>query len=144
VGQSVTYTILITNAGPTSVPVQQITDTLPAGFTYITTTVASVIGAPNTILVSGQSITWSYITPPLIPPNSTATLTFVATTGANPACNYAGVTIQGSIGIVARGGLACLGWPEYLITAQAGSQTIRVRVRLVNGLPVILSWEFLP
>ena len=144
-GQWVTYTILITNAGPTSVPVQQITDTLPVGFTYVTTTATSVIRFPEAINVSGQTITWSY-SPlrPSIPAGSTATLTFVATTGVNPACNSAGVTIQGSIGLVAADNLACLGWPEYLITAQTGSQTIRVRVRLVNNLPVILSWEFLP
>ena len=32
-------------------------------------------------------------------------------------------------------------WPVYEIIAQAGSQTIRVRVRMVHGWPVILSWE---
>ncbi len=144
-GQPVTYTIMITNAGPSNTRVQQITDTLPAGFTYVTTTATSVSRFPDAIHVSGQTLTWSYSSPrPSIPAGSTATLTFVATSGATSACNSAGVTIQGSIGLVARSNLACLDWPEYWISAQTGPQTILVRVRLVNGLPVILSWEFLP
>ena len=32
-------------------------------------------------------------------------------------------------------------WPVYEIVARAGSQTIRVRVRMENGRPVILLWE---
>ena len=141
----VTYTILITNSGATAVPVDQITDTIPAGFTYSTTVTTTNIAMPDVIDDSGQPIIWSYNDPvPSIPPHTTAKLTFVATSGATSACNSAGVTIEGSIGVVAEDNLACLGWPEYLIAAQAGSQTIRVRVRLVNGLPTILAWEFLP
>jgi uncharacterized repeat protein (TIGR01451 family) len=144
-GKLVTYTIVITNSGASSVPVDQITDTLPVDFTYITTTSSMGIPMPDPPDFVDQTITWSYDDPsPSIPPHSTATLTFVATTGATSACNSAGVTIEGSIGLVADDNLACLGWPEYFITAQAGSQTIRARVRLVNGLPTILSWEFLP
>ena len=140
-GKQVTYTILITNSGA-GVPIDQITDTLPAGFTYITTTSSTNIPMPNYQPALGdQMLTWSYDARPSIPP--TATLTFVAKTGADPDCNYAGVTI-GSI-VIVSGPVACFGWPEYLITAQAGSQTIRARVRLTaGGWPTILSWEFLP
>jgi uncharacterized repeat protein (TIGR01451 family) len=144
-----TYTITISNAGPSTVRAQRITDTLPAGFTYVTTTSTSVIRYPDAIGVSGQDITWSYSPPrPAIPAGSSATLTFVATstTDGGVYCNGAGVMIQGSIGIIARANLACVtvAWPVYEIVAQAGSQTIRVRVRMVSGRPVILSWEFLP
>jgi uncharacterized repeat protein (TIGR01451 family) len=143
------YTITISNAGPSTVRVRQITDTLPAGFTYIATTATSVIPYPDTISVSGQDITWSYRAPrPAIPARNSATLTFVATstTDGGAYCNSAGVTIQGSIGVVARDNLACVtvAWPMYEIVTRAGPLAIQVRVRMVNGQPVILSWEFLP
>ncbi len=144
-----TYTITIYNAGPSVVRVRQITDTLPAGFTYVTTTATSVIRYPDAIGVSGQDITWSYNPPrPAIPAGSSATLTFVATStvAAGTYCNSAGVTIRGAIGVVARDTLACVtvAGPVYEIIAQAGMVTIRVRVRLEGSRPVILSWEFLP
>jgi len=140
-----TYTITISNAGPSNVRVQQITDTLPAGFTYVTTTATSGIRYPDSIGVSGQDITWSYNPPrPAIPAGSSATLTFVATStvAGGTYCNRAGVTIQGAIGVVARDNLACVvTGQEYEIVARAGAVTIRVRVRIEGGRPVILSWE---
>ena len=144
-----TYTITIANAGPSTVHVEQITDTLPSGFTYITTTATSGIRYPDTISVNGQTVTWSYSPPrPAIAGGSYATLTFQArsSNGGGTYCNSVGVTVSGSIGTVARDGLACvhISWPEYVITAQAGPRRIRARVRLVDGAPVILSWEILP
>ncbi len=144
-GQFVTYTIAISNAGPSSVQVVQITDTLPAGFVYSTTVGATGIDVPDTVVVNGQQITWSFSPGQdrKIGADETATLTFVAQSGASGGCNSAGVTIQGQIGVVAAPDLACL-WPEYYVTSRSGSHTIRVHVRLVAGQPVILSWEFLP
>lgn len=149
-GQVVTYTYVITiaNAGPSTVHVEQITDTLPSGFSYITTTGTSRIRYPDYISVNGQTVTWSYYPPPpSIGGGDYATLTFLAVSSNDGGtyCNRAGVTIRGSIGVVARDNLACvqIAWPEYVVTAQAGSRLIRAHLRLVNGLPVIVSWEIL-
>ncbi len=141
-----TYTITITNNGGSTIKVQQITDTLPTGFTYITTTAASKL--PNSVITNTRSITWSYSVPlPSISSGDIFTLTFIATsnTGGGTFCNSAGVTIWKDT-VFAEADLACVtvAWPVYEITAQAGSQTIRARVRMVNGQPVILSWDFLP
>jgi uncharacterized repeat protein (TIGR01451 family) len=142
-GQPVTYTITILNAGPSTAHVQQITDTLPAGFTYVTTTATSGMRLPDATSAAGQAITWSYGPPyPTIAGGSSASLTFVAASSGGGGCNSAGATISGSIGVVAQSDMACVGWPEYWITAQAGSQTLWVHVRMVNGEPIILSWEF--
>ena len=141
-----TYTITISNAGPSSVQVQQITDTLPLGFVYSATLAATGIDLPDVVMVNGRDVAWSYSPGPhdrRIDAGATATLTFVAVAGASGGCNQAGVTIQGSSGVVAGKDLACL-WPEYYILSRSGSHTIRVHVRLVYGKPVILSWEFLP
>ncbi|MEA3397763.1 MAG: Calx-beta domain-containing protein [Chloroflexota bacterium] len=147
-GQLVTHTyiITITNNGVSTIKVQQITDTLPSGFTFITTTAASEL--PDSVVTSTQSITWSYSAPlPSISSGDIFTLTFMATsnTGGGEFCNSAGVTIWKDT-VFAETDLACVivAWPVYEITAQASSQTIRVRVRMVNGQPVIISWEFLP
>jgi len=144
-----TYTITIANAGPSTVRIRWITDTLPGGFTYITTTATSGIRFPDAIFTNGQDILWLYNPPrPRLNAGGSATLTFLAVSsnGGGTYCNSAGVAIQGAIGVVARDDLACvqIAWPEYVITSRAGPRLIRVRVRLVNGLPIILSWEILP
>ena len=150
-GQPVTYTYTITifNAGPSTVRMAQITDTLPAGFTYITTTATSGIGYPDSIVTNTQTIIWSYNLPrPTIAGGSNATLTFLASSSNDGGtyCNSAGVDIVGSIGLVARGDLACvtISWPIFEIESHIGNTAIRVRVRMEPSGPVILSWEILP
>ncbi|HEY77387.1 MAG TPA: DUF11 domain-containing protein [Thermoflexia bacterium] len=144
-----TYTITIANAGPSTVRVRLITDTLPSGFTYVTTIGASGIRYPDAILTNAQDIFWIYNPPyPRLTAGGTATLTFLAVSnnGAGTYCNSAGVAVGGGVGVVVRDNLACvqIGWPEYLITARVGPLRIQARVRLVSGRPVILSWEILP
>jgi len=151
-GAMVTYTILIRNTGTNNVNITLITDTLPAGFTYITTT--GVTGLPwppdSPPGQVGRTVTWDYSTtrPQLARNGGTATITFVAQVGTilGEACNSAGVQLQQGGRVYARDNLACItvAWPVYEIVAQAGPVTIRVRVRLDSGRPVILSWEFLP
>ncbi|MFQ6100203.1 MAG: hypothetical protein ACE5OS_03060 [Anaerolineae bacterium] len=142
------YAITINNAGPSTVTVHQISDTLPTGFTFITNTATSGIPNPDSTEVSRQDITWSYDpTYPSISAGSSVSLTF-AVTSTNEAglyCNRAGVTIGGDIGVVARDNLACvtIAEPVYEIETRAGDVTLLVRVRLDNGKPVILSWEIL-
>jgi uncharacterized repeat protein (TIGR01451 family) len=138
-----TYTIVITNAGSGPVPIQQITDTLPPGFTFITTTgLSGITRVPDSVIASGQNVAWTYTLPYPIVGVGNATLTFIATSSNGVGyCNNAGVTIGGAIGIVARDNLACIAWPEYVVETHAGGLTIRARVRMINGQPVILSWE---
>ncbi len=150
-GQPVTYTYTITiyNAGPSSVRVEQITDTLPAGFTYITTTATVGIRNPDSIVTGTQTTTWSYNSPyPRLDAGDSATLTFLATSNNNSGvyCNNAGVTIGGSIGTITRDNLACVDitWPVYEIVSRVGNTTIRVRVRMEPTGPVVISWEILP
>ncbi|MDY7079504.1 MAG: Calx-beta domain-containing protein [Chloroflexota bacterium] len=145
-----TYTITISNAGPSSVGVEQITDTLPVGFTYITgTTTTSGMSNPGDPNVNGQELTWSYSSPyPRIDSGNHATLTFMVTSSNDSGtyCNSAGVTIRGVIGIIAKDNMACVNitWPIYQIESRVGGMTIVVRVRIEPGGPVILSWEILP
>ncbi len=144
-----TYTITIANAGPSTVHVWLITDTLPNGFAYVATLSTNGIRFPDSTTVNGRNIRWEYSRPPpQLRAGQSATLTFLAVSsnGAGTYCNSAGVTVGGGIGVVARDNLACvqIGWPEYVIVARAGPLRIRARVRLVNGQPVILSWEILP
>ncbi len=150
-GQVVTYTYVITisNAGPSNVSVQQIVDTLPAGFTYVTTTATSGIRFPDSIVSAGSSVTWSYNTPyPRISAGAFATLTFVATSSNSVGsyCNTVAVTCGGSIGTVTQSNLACvtIRWPTFDIEAEVLGLRIIVRVRIENGQPVILSWEIIP
>ncbi|MGD2205182.1 MAG: Ig-like domain-containing protein [Anaerolineae bacterium] len=148
-GEVVTYTITIRNTSSGNVQVRQITDTLPTGFTFITTTgYTTPPDAPPSQV--GQTITWDYsISRPSIPGSGGVfTLTFTAQTESSSIgtfCNSVGFTRQGGGG-TSCSGLACLttAWPEYIIVAQAGSYRVRVRVRMEYTGPVILSWEFLP
>jgi uncharacterized repeat protein (TIGR01451 family) len=145
-GKSLTYTYAITihNAGPSTVSVQQITDTLPMGFTYITTTTGfGDILYTGSISTSGQAITWTY-TSAYIPGGNTATLTFQARASGSftlaQYCNNAGATVPG-LGVISIGDSACVGWPIYEIETHVAGLTIRARVRMENGRPVILLWE---
>jgi uncharacterized repeat protein (TIGR01451 family) len=151
-GEVVTYTIVVRNTGGGQANLQQVTDALPSGFVYNGD--VSVLPAGCTFASkpsSGQTgtIIWLYNGACHLASGANATLVFTTTaSGASGTfCNGVGLTVQGAVDAVTRSNLACVtvGWPEYLITAQAGSQTIRVRVRLAaSGQPVILLWEFLP
>jgi uncharacterized repeat protein (TIGR01451 family) len=138
-----TYTIVITNAGTGPVPVQQITDTLPPGFTYITMTgFSGITRGPDSVITSGRNIAWTYNSPYPTVGAGSATLTFIASSSDGAGCcNSAGVMVGGAIGTVAGNDLACIAWPEYVIETQVGGLTIRARVRMEHGRPVILSWQ---
>ncbi len=137
-----TYTLVITNTG-SAVPVQQITDTLPPGFTYLTTTgVSGITRPPDSVITNGQNIAWTYTAPYPSIGGGRATVTFIAASSNGAGyCNSAGVTIGGAIGIVAGNNLACIAWPIYEIETHIAGLTIRARVRMENGRPVILLWE---
>lgn len=99
-----TYTIQITNSGASSLFVSQITDTLPAGFTYVT---GSTTGITTTDpAVSGQVLTWNIFAS--VAPSSSSTISFTVTTPVTPGTytnnfNFSGpnfTTVTGSGGVL--------------------------------------------
>ncbi len=79
-GGTVSYTVTMTNTGPNSVPVTQVADTLPAGFTYVAGTTTGM--TTNNPTVAGQVLTWTGGSWTL-PANGTLTLTFHATVSSS-------------------------------------------------------------
>ena len=97
---------------------------------------------PDSVITSGQSIVWSFNSSPTFIGAGRATVTFIAASSNGAGyCNSAGVTIGGALGIVAGNNLACIAWPIYEIETHIAGLTIRARVRMENGRPVILLWE---
>lgn len=146
--ETFTYEITLRNTSNQNVTLQSLRDTLPAGVSYVETVGATVPPLPPT--VAGQTVTWNWDPSgmaPTIRAHDVFTLTFRARVGNTPGtyCNTVAFTrLSGDTTL--RTHLACfdLGWREFNIIAQAGNQRIRVHVRLVNGRPIILSWEYLP
>lgn len=145
-GEALIYTIALRNTGSAASSIASIADTLPAGFRYGETLASSctVSSAPT----AGQTgaLTWT-TTACSLSGGSTVTLRFTAVAPAAPGryCNAIGYTpTSGSP--VTRAGLACvtIAWPEYEIVSRVGALRIVTRVRLVNGNPIILSWEIRP
>ncbi|MDO8637868.1 MAG: CARDB domain-containing protein, partial [Dehalococcoidia bacterium] len=55
-GEAVTYTITVSNVGPSTVSISKITDTIPTTFTYVTgSTSGAVSGNPS---ITGNTLTW--------------------------------------------------------------------------------------
>ena len=149
------YRIVLTNTMSSDLPIRTITDTLPVGFSYVTV-VSSEGGlrSPDSItttgtVTAGETIIWSYDTPyPTLSAGGSLALTFAVTSthelGEYPYCNDAGVFVGGDVGWVIERDLACLGHLEYLIESHVEGVTIVARVRIIDGEPVILSWEIKP
>ncbi len=149
------YRIAITNTMSSDLPIRAITDTLPVGFAYVTTVgTEGGLRAPDAVtttgtLTAGQTVLWTYNTPyPTLGADSAVALTFAVTSthelGEYPYCNDASVLIGGDVGRIVEPDLACLGHLEYLIESQVEGVTIVARVRIIEGKPVILSWEIKP
>lgn len=77
--QAVTITLTITNTLATPITVSSLTDTLPAGFTYQSTS-GGTIGAAATAPAAGAggTLTWTFA-PATIPASASRTLVFTAT-----------------------------------------------------------------
>ena len=85
-GSNVTFTVTATNNGPASATGLQLTDQLPAGLTYVSSTVSGVT------TYNSLSGVWTI---GLLPNTSTATLTITATVNTNaPATNTATKTAE--------------------------------------------------
>ena len=140
------YTITVRNGSTGTLQIEEIEDTLPVGFSYLTTTLA--LGNPYTATWDGQTAAWSYGPPfPSVSSGGTVTMSFLATAsvGSGTYCNDVVVSsVDGTT--FAREDLACVWvpWPVYEIISQAGSQRIKARVEMKDGQLELISWEFLP
>jgi uncharacterized repeat protein (TIGR01451 family) len=88
------YTITITNPNAGSIALDTITDTLPAGFAYVTGSSTGVTTANP--VIAGQNLTWSG--PFAVPANGSIMLHFNVTVSATPGThtNQAGGTATGT------------------------------------------------
>ncbi|MBU0702758.1 MAG: Ig-like domain-containing protein, partial [Chloroflexi bacterium] len=130
-GDTVTFTLDVINTG--NQPVTLITSST---FTFTD---------------SMHTFTATLATGTAIPTDTQCTLTFTAATVDS---NFAAGDYYPALHLVSADGpaydrpvsdkVSVVVWPVYEITARAGSVVIRVLVRMVHGLPVILSWEILP
>ncbi|WP_291430164.1 DUF11 domain-containing protein [Deinococcus sp.] len=69
-GETITYTLTVTNGGPTAASAVAVTDTLPAGVAFV-----SSVPAPGS--VSGQTLSWDFAD---LAANATQVITVTATT----------------------------------------------------------------
>jgi len=74
------YTITISNPNPNAVTLNSITDTLPAGFSYVAGSTTGVTTSDPS--VSGQSLTWGG--PFTVPANGSVSLHFLVTVASTP------------------------------------------------------------
>jgi fimbrial isopeptide formation D2 family protein len=84
VGGTNGYTITMTNPNDEAVPVDEISDTLPDGFSYVAgSTTGAITADPK---VEGQTLTWDAVEGPLlsVPPSGTASLSFDVTVADTP------------------------------------------------------------
>jgi len=91
-GETVTYTITISNTGTAAAVITSVQDLLPAGFAYLPLTTSGLTMAEP--VVNSQIITWSGTW--AIPKQSVATLTFKASAGGVNGTFYNSVTVSGN------------------------------------------------
>jgi uncharacterized repeat protein (TIGR01451 family) len=94
------YTITISNPNPDAVTLNSITDTLPAGFSYVT---GSTTGVTTSDPSGGQALTWNG--PFTVPANGSVSLHFLVTVASTPGTyfNEAGGEAAGGYTVVATG-----------------------------------------
>ncbi|MBI3188130.1 MAG: DUF11 domain-containing protein, partial [Gammaproteobacteria bacterium] len=77
-GEAVVFTLTVSNAGnPASITVTNLSNVLPAGFTYQNNSATGDFGSANPV-ISGQVLSWDFGTPVTITTNSSAALSFTA------------------------------------------------------------------
>ena len=83
-GGAITYTLSVTNNSGTAITVSQVSDTLPSGFSYVSTG-AGTLGVPTTTPTVGATgtITWTMPGGTTIPALSTRTFIFTVNAGTS-------------------------------------------------------------
>ena len=77
-GDTVDFTLTITNTLSTTLTVNELVDVLPAGFSYVNGSTTGDFGTNNPSIV-GQTLTWTFGAPVSITAGNIASLTFTAT-----------------------------------------------------------------
>jgi trimeric autotransporter adhesin len=80
-GSQLTYTMNVTNDGPSTATSVNVVDTLPAGFTFVSGT--SLIGATTAGTVTSGTNNTANVTIPTLAPGETAVVSVIATVGSN-------------------------------------------------------------
>ena len=120
-GGTVTFTISIANTLGVPMTVSSITDAMPAGFGYQSTSGAGTIGAAATSPSAGATgnITWTFA-PVSIPAGATRTLIFLATAGTTAGTFTNSVSAATSYGALASGATEVgVGAPSLTINKSA-------------------------
>ncbi|HZK06144.1 MAG TPA: isopeptide-forming domain-containing fimbrial protein [Actinomycetaceae bacterium] len=85
------WTLTATNTGDSAMNKVVLTDTLPANWAYTSTTSVTVAGTPwagtTEPGASGQDLTWTFEDTPVLLPNASIVVTFVATPGDDALAN---------------------------------------------------------
>ncbi len=118
-GGQVTYTTTITNSGGSAVTLSSITDTLPAGFTYVAGSTTGITTADPA--VCGPTLTWSGSFP--VPANGSITLGFSATASSTPGTyfnNASAVAATTGVSVTPTGPTA----PVTVVAAATGNIVI--------------------
>jgi len=97
-GDPVTYTVTVTNTSGTVVNINSITDTLPSGFTYVSTG-AGTLGAPTTSPNPGDggTVTWTF-TGVTLPATSSRTFIFTVNSGTTGGTYFNTANVFTSVG----------------------------------------------
>lgn len=99
-GGPTTYTLTITNPSSTQVTISQVNDTLPSGFTYVSTdTGSSTIDTPTSFpaVGSGGTISWGFNNA-VLPGSSSLTLVFTVDAGSSGGTFYNSGTFVTNVG----------------------------------------------
>jgi uncharacterized repeat protein (TIGR01451 family) len=100
-GSNVSYTITVTNLGPSSAPSPVVSDPTPPGLTFVSNSGACVTPFPCTIsnLTAGQSatITATYNVPPSYPSTSISNTASVSSSAGDPASGNNSATATTSV-----------------------------------------------
>lgn len=126
-GGAMSYTLTITNTSSNVVTVSSISDTLPAGFAYVSNG-AGTLGAPSSSPAPGATgtITWSFPGGTTIPASSSRTFIFNVTAGtsqgtfyntASAVTNFGTITAADTTGIQVRTATLTLAKSAALSTA---------------------------
>ena len=83
VGSTVTFTITVTNNGPDDAPEVEVTDLIPAGYTYVAGSLTGADQSTDATPDSGTGLRWRILSLPSAAGSNVSVLSFDATVNAN-------------------------------------------------------------